>query len=66
MHALDVAGWLAGWRGEMLPNHFVEGALHPFVCNATFFQALYFPFIFYSLNIECYVQWKLKEHCNAT
>jgi hypothetical protein len=25
---------------------FVEGVLHPFVCNATFFQALYLPFIF--------------------
>jgi hypothetical protein len=45
---------------------FVEGVLHPFVCNATFFQALYLPFIFYGLNIECYVQWKVKEHHNAT
>jgi hypothetical protein len=25
---------------------FMEGALHLFICNATFFQALYFPFIF--------------------
>ena len=25
---------------------FVEGVLHPFICNATFFQALYFPLIF--------------------
>jgi hypothetical protein len=46
---------------------FVDGALHPFICNATFFQALYFPFfVFYGLNIECYVQWKEKEHENAT
>jgi hypothetical protein len=45
---------------------FVEGALHPFVCNATFFQALYLPFIFDGPNIECYVQWKVKEHCSAT
>jgi hypothetical protein len=45
---------------------FVEGVLHPFVCNATSFQALYLPFIFYGPNIECYVQWKEKKHCNAT
>jgi hypothetical protein len=25
---------------------FVEGVLHPYVFNATFFQALYLPFIF--------------------
>jgi hypothetical protein len=40
---------------------FMGGALHPFVCNATFFQAPYFPFIFYGLNIECYMQWKEKS-----
>ena len=45
---------------------FVEGELHSFICNATFFQSLYFPFIFYGLNIECYVQCKVKEHQNAT
>jgi hypothetical protein len=45
---------------------FVEGALHAFICNATFFQALYLPFIFYGSNIECCVQWKEKEHHNAT
>jgi hypothetical protein len=44
----------------------VEGVLHPFVCNATFFQTLYFPFIFYGTNIECYVQCKEEEHHNAT
>jgi hypothetical protein len=26
---------------------FVEGALHPFFCNATFFQALYMPLFFF-------------------
>jgi hypothetical protein len=40
---------------------FVEGVLHPFVCNETFFQALYFPFIFYGPNIECYLQGKKKS-----
>jgi hypothetical protein len=40
---------------------FVEGVLHPFVYNATFFQALYLPFIFYGLNIECNVKWKVKN-----
>jgi hypothetical protein len=47
---------------------FVEGMLQPFVCNATFFQALYlhFFFVFYDPNIECYVQWKEKKHRNAT
>jgi hypothetical protein len=34
---------------------FVEGMLHPFICNAPIFQALYLHFIFYGLNIECYV-----------
>jgi len=36
---------------------FAEGVLHPFICNATFFQALCFTFSL-SSNIECYVQWK--------
>jgi hypothetical protein len=31
---------------------FVEGVLHPFVCNPTFFQALYSPFIFCGSNFE--------------
>jgi hypothetical protein len=35
---------------------FVEGVLHPFICNATFFQALYFPLFFYGHNIRCYVK----------
>ena len=29
---------------------FVEGALHSFVCNATFFQALYFPFFSFMIR----------------
>ena len=40
---------------------FVEGVLYPFVCNETFFQTLYFPFIFYNMKIECYVQGKKKS-----
>jgi hypothetical protein len=37
---------------------FVEGALHPFFCNSTFFQALYMPLLFLNPNIECYLQWR--------
>jgi hypothetical protein len=46
---------------------FIEGELHPyFVCNVTFFQALFIflciLFIsFSSSNIECYVEWKEKN-----
>jgi hypothetical protein len=40
---------------------FMEGALHPFICNATFFQTLYLPFIFCGPNIECYVKGKKKR-----
>jgi hypothetical protein len=35
---------------------FMEGVLHP--SFATFFQCLYLCFIYYGLNIECYVQVK--------
>jgi hypothetical protein len=35
---------------------FMEGVLCPSFENATFFQALYLPFIFYGLNIKCYMQ----------
>jgi hypothetical protein len=45
---------------------FVKGVSHTFVCNVTFFQALYLPFIFCGLNIERYEQWKVKEHHNGT
>jgi hypothetical protein len=34
---------------------FVEGVMDPFICNAKFLQALYFPFIVYGPNIEYYV-----------
>jgi hypothetical protein len=32
-----------------------------FICNATFFQVLHLPLIYYGPNIECYVQWKVKS-----
>jgi hypothetical protein len=34
---------------------FVEGVLHPFICNATFLQALYFPSVFMvrTLSVIC-------------
>ena len=31
---------------------FMEAVLHPFICNAKFFQDLYSPFIFSGPNIE--------------
>jgi len=37
---------------------FMECVLHPFVCNATYFQSLSLPFIFFGPNIGCYMQGK--------
>jgi hypothetical protein len=35
---------------------FVEGVLHPFICNATFFQALY---------LSLFMVWTLSSMCNG-
>jgi hypothetical protein len=39
---------------------FVEGVF-PFIHDATFFQDLLLPLIYYGSNIEYYVQWKVKS-----
>ena len=39
---------------------FVEGAQHPFVCNATFFQALYLPFFFMVRTLSAICNGKKK------
>jgi hypothetical protein len=42
---------------------FVEGVFRPSFAMQPFSKPFYFPLIYYGINIECYVQWKLK--CTA-
>jgi hypothetical protein len=40
---------------------FVEGVLHPSFAMQHFSKPFYFPLSYDGLNIECYVQWKVKS-----